>query len=114
MEGWDKRGAQLLRYLKPGTPDELQMGTVSGLVDIQSNHVAEHLIRHLPRLSKRNRQLALQGLIRTESRSLALLNAMKAKRVPLTLIDKQRKQLLRHDSKRVQQAARALFKSDGS
>ena len=36
VEPWEKRGEQLARYLKPGTHEELQMGAVSGLADVDA------------------------------------------------------------------------------
>src|SRR5262245_1681848 len=36
LEGWEKRGEQLARYLKKGTHDELTMGAISGLSDVDS------------------------------------------------------------------------------
>ena len=86
LDGWDKRGDHLRRYLADGTEDELQMGAISGLVDMQSEEVANVLIERLPHLSARNQKLAIAGLLRTEQRALALLEAAETGRVSTELL----------------------------
>ncbi|MCA9085902.1 MAG: c-type cytochrome, partial [Planctomycetaceae bacterium] len=76
--------AHLLRYLKPETPRELQMGAVSGLVDITSEEVTPHLLSALEFLEGRNRQLALEGLLRSDGRAAALARAMKSGTVSIS------------------------------
>lgn len=75
---WDRRGAQLVGYLKKGTHPELQMGAVSGLGDIRDHpgDVAKALIDVLGDLNATNRALALQALTRDEPRALKLLDAV--------------------------------------
>lgn len=75
---WDRRGAQLVSYLKKETHPELQMGAVSGLGDIRDHpgDVAKALIDVLGSLDATNRALALQALIRDEARALRLLDAV--------------------------------------
>lgn len=109
LDGWNKRGEHLTRYLADGVDDELQMGAVSGLVDIQSEQATDILIDRLPHLSARNQKLALAGLLRTEQRAIALLKATEAGQVPIELLDKPA--LLEHASLRVRDAARRLAKS---
>ena len=55
---------------------QLQMGAVSGLADIESPQVAPLLIDGLVFLDERNRKLAIEGLLRTEGRRVALEQAM--------------------------------------
>ena len=74
----------LAQYLKPGTDDELVMGAISGLGDIDSSDdakVAPLLLEALPRLNTENLGMALGALTRTPDRSLALLNAIATGRV---------------------------------
>lgn len=74
MDSWDRRGKQLLKYLQKGVHDELQMGAVSGLADMQAPEVAEPLAQALGHLSADNRKLALDALLRTPDRIRVLLD----------------------------------------
>jgi putative membrane-bound dehydrogenase-like protein len=77
---WDLRGRQLTKYLARGAHDELQMGAISALGDMQdkSEEVARALLGGLGHYSKPNRELALDALIRDDSRTGALLDAVAA------------------------------------
>lgn len=66
----------LKRYLREGIDRELQMGAVSGLADIDSQQVPQSLIESLAHLERRNRKLAIEALLRTESRTDALITAL--------------------------------------
>ena len=74
----------LQKYLGPKTPTELQMGAVSGLVDVDSPDSTQLLSGALSHLAGRTRQLALEGLLRTERRSDALAKHIKSGRLTLT------------------------------
>jgi putative membrane-bound dehydrogenase-like protein len=76
LEGWARRGEELDRYLTADANAELQMGAVSGLVDMPDPQATEALIAALPNLKPRNRELTLDGLLRSEARMLALLDAL--------------------------------------
>ena len=106
LAGWESRGAHLLRYLADGVPNGLQMGAVSGLADMQSDAVVKPLIDALPRLSTRNQKLAIEGLVRTEARSLALIAALESGKVSQDLVDLNL--LLDHPAATVRAAARGL------
>lgn len=107
LAGWQDQGAHLVKYLAAETPDELQMGAVSGLSDIQANEVSKPLIDALPRLSDRNRKLAVEGLLRTEQRSLALLEGIRAGQIAVGLVDAE---VLRvHESPRVRTLANEVL-----
>jgi HEAT repeat protein len=69
--------AQLAKYLSDGNA-ELQMGAVSGLADVDDPLATDHLIGALPRLTKGNQALALDALLRTESRTDALLGLLRS------------------------------------
>ncbi|HUQ73068.1 MAG TPA: c-type cytochrome, partial [Planctomycetaceae bacterium] len=74
--GWNRSGPQLVRYLAADAHAELQMGAVSGLVDVPDPQATEALVRHLPGFAPRNRDLALDGLLRSDARMLAVLDAV--------------------------------------
>lgn len=107
MAGWDQRGSHLVNYLTEGLPNQLQMGAVSGLSDIQSDQIIEPLIQAIARLSPRNRQLAVEALMRTETRALALLKAVESSR--LASEPSELKSLLDHPSKTVRIRASHLL-----
>src|SRR5262249_57855100 len=58
LSGWEKRGAQLTKYLAKGTHDELMQGAISGLSDVDSPQVAGALIGGLGDYSKGNRKVS--------------------------------------------------------
>lgn len=74
--GWSRSGPQLIRYLPADMNAELQMGAVSGLVDIPDPPATAALIEHFAGLAPRNKELALDGLLRSETRMLAVLEAI--------------------------------------
>ncbi len=73
---WQPCGEQLLRYLADGTNAELQMGAVSGLVDLDSPDSTAALAASLTHLTGTNRSLAVAGLLRSPYRANALLDAI--------------------------------------
>jgi hypothetical protein len=76
VEPWDRRGAQLFRYLLKGVHAELQQGAISGLSDVRSPSVSQALLSGMGHYSAHNRDLALDALIRDEARAAALLDAV--------------------------------------
>jgi putative heme-binding domain-containing protein len=77
-DAWDRRGAQLSKYLARDAHAELQMGAVSGAADMDSPRAAEALVAALPHLQEANRRLAVQGLLRTPERRHALVAAVES------------------------------------
>jgi hypothetical protein len=61
---WSLSREPLLRYLQPGVPHELQMGAVSGLVDVPHEEAALELHQALGHLAEDLRGLAVDGLTR--------------------------------------------------
>lgn len=55
-------------FLQPGTDDELQMGAVSALSDIDHADAMAPLLRAIPDLSKENRAIAIEAMQRTPER----------------------------------------------
>lgn len=76
IDAWEKRGEQLQKYLAKGINDELQMGAVSALGDMRSPRVGAALAAGLSHYSKRNRELALDALLRDDGRIAVLLDAV--------------------------------------
>jgi putative membrane-bound dehydrogenase-like protein len=106
LEGFEKRGEQLKKYLTSRTNDELTMGAISGLSDIDSEKVAPLLLAGLEHFSAGNRKLALEALLRTEGRALALLAAVEAGKVrKAALSDEQQRALWKHPSEKVRRRA---------
>jgi hypothetical protein len=106
MEGFEKRGEQLKKYLAKGTHDELTMGAISGLSDVDSEKVAPLLLAGLGHFSAGNRKLAVEALLRTEGRALALLGAVEAGKVrKAELSEEQQRALRKHTSEKVRRRA---------
>ena len=74
MEPWEKRGAQLVRYLAEDANAELQMGAVSALADLPAPQATAALVAALDHLKGNNRELALDALLRDDFRMEALLD----------------------------------------
>jgi putative membrane-bound dehydrogenase-like protein len=108
--GWQKSGEQLAKYLAKGTNAELQMGAVSGCVDVDAAAATAALVAALPHLAGQNRKLALQGLLRTDSRTEALLDAVEAGKVARDALDAAAVRSLRESkSETVRTRAAKLF-----
>jgi putative membrane-bound dehydrogenase-like protein len=111
LDGWDKRGAQLTKYLAKGTDDELMQGAISGLSDVESPQVAGALIGGLGHYSKENRKFAVEALLRTEARAEALLDALEAGKVSRDVLTaEQAKALREHKDAKLRERARRLLK----
>ncbi|MSU57035.1 MAG: c-type cytochrome [Pedosphaera sp.] len=94
MDSWEKRGAQLVKYLGKGVNAELQQGAISGLSDVKSPEVAAALASGLGHYSKSNREFALDALLRDEARIGALLDELAAGRVTKKDLGEQRLEIL--------------------
>ena len=110
MQPWDKVGPQLQRYLAAGVEDELQRGAVVGLNALRAPYVPAVLLASLPNLTDRARTLAITGLLRTEDRTAALLDAVQAGRVTAAQIGAERVAALKaHSNAMIAARARQLF-----
>ena len=76
LRGWELAGPRLKQFLPASAGEELQMGAVSGLVDLDHAQVPALLLQALPELTAGNRELALQGLTRTDERRQQVLAAI--------------------------------------
>ncbi|MCI0376018.1 MAG: neutral/alkaline non-lysosomal ceramidase N-terminal domain-containing protein [Gemmataceae bacterium] len=84
----------LAKYLTKTAHPELQMGAVSALADFDQQQAAELLVKNLGQFTTANRNLAIDGLLKTETGANLLTTALsegQAKRDWLS--DKQRMQL---------------------
>jgi putative membrane-bound dehydrogenase-like protein len=100
----------LAKYLEAGVNDELQMGAVSGLVDIEADEAGAMLTDALAHLGPANRELAIAGLTRTEKRALQLLTAVGADKIPEEMLGMVgRRRLLNHESEAVRKLAARLL-----
>jgi putative membrane-bound dehydrogenase-like protein len=110
MESWGKCGQQIARHLKPGGHEELQMGAVSALVDVEEPEASKALIGALPGLTASNRDLALDSMLRGERQALALLEAIAGNEVKRADLGLERQRALRgHGSAAVQARAAAVL-----
>lgn len=73
---WEPHGQQLLKYLPARINQELQMGAVSGLADLDAPEATSALRQSLAHLTGHNRELAIAALLRTGDRAKALLDTL--------------------------------------
>jgi hypothetical protein len=106
LDQWEKSGVRLAKYLKKGVNDELQMGAISGLSDMQSPEVATLLIGGLSHFSDANRNLAMDALLRTDMRTTALLDGIANEVIKPDQLNERHKQAL-HKHRNVAIRARA-------
>jgi putative heme-binding domain-containing protein len=95
LDGWDRRGEQLAKYLKKGVHPELQMGAISGLSDVDSPRVAPQLLSGMDYYSAENRKLALDALLRDDMRVAALLDALEQGHVKPSVLSPDQQKTLR-------------------
>lgn len=112
MLGWEASHDQLLRYLGNSANGELQMGAVSGFVDIPDSAAAETLLKQFPNLTPGNQNMALDGLLRSEERMLVLLAAIERGDVTAAQLGEDRAKRLRgSESAKVKERASAVLKA---
>ncbi len=76
MDLKDQSIPELTAYLDPELDNHLHMGAISGLADIRSPEVPEILLSGISYYSDRNRDIALNALLRSDERIEVLLNAI--------------------------------------
>jgi hypothetical protein len=69
VDSFERRGAQLRKYLGRDVNAELQAGAVAALADIDSPAAAEALAASLDQLTPANRTAAVDGLLRSAARA---------------------------------------------
>ena len=80
-ESWKRRGGVVTKYLAEGTHAEVQQGAIGALGDMKDKAAARALLDALPHFSERNRNSALNALMRNDERMDMLLDAVAAGRV---------------------------------
>lgn len=106
---WSNHGRQLAGYLTNANA-ELQMGAVSGLSDMPAAEAGQAILAAVANLNARNRDLALDALLRTGPRIERLLDAIEADEVKQDWLgDLRVEQLRHHDSPEVRQRAAAVL-----
>jgi hypothetical protein len=99
----------LEKYLAEGVKSELQMGAVSGLVDVPEPGAAKLLIDAVKYLPDRNRGLALEGLMKSQARIVLLFEALESGRISREQLGSDRlKSLRNHDDPTIRSRAEAL------
>ena len=78
---WDRRGAQVFRYLLRGVDEELQSGAIRALNDIRSPGVGQALLSGLSFYTAENRELALDAMTREDSRVFELVMSVEEGRL---------------------------------
>lgn len=112
MLGWEASHDQLLRYLGNSANGELQMGAVSGFVDVPDSAAAETLLKQFPNLTPGNQNMALEGLLRSEERMLALLATIERGDVTAAQLGEDRTKRLRgSESAKVKERVSAVLKA---
>jgi hypothetical protein len=93
MQPWHESGERLAKHLED-SEETLQMGAVSGLADMLSPQVAKALLSAWNQYTEGSRALAFEALLRTPSRTAALLEAITTGQVaPSELSAEQTRQL---------------------
>jgi putative membrane-bound dehydrogenase-like protein len=110
LDDWKAAKQRLSKYLAKSAHAELQMGAVSGLVDVNQPEATTLLVQALPDLAAGNRSLAVAGLLRTPARITALLDAIDKGGAKVEWVEKpQRAILLEHPDRDIRSRATKLF-----
>lgn len=108
---WERARPILEKYLTEGANSELQMGAVSGLADVSDPAAARLLLAALSSLPGRNREIALDGLLKSDERIGLLLDAVESDRVDVGVLGKARLDALcNHPNPAVRKRASVLRK----
>jgi hypothetical protein len=112
VESWKKRGATLTKYLGAGVHAEVQSGAIGALNDMKATkQVGPALISGLKHFSDRNRNAALNALVREDSRMTAVLDAVAAGRLTAADLGEARVQKLKAaENKKIRARAGQLLR----
>ncbi len=83
---FERSGANLTKYLRGDVHDELVMGAISGLSDMESPAARDAITAAFPVYSKSNQALAITLLLRDETRIAMLVNAIEKGTIPATAL----------------------------
>jgi hypothetical protein len=111
VESWSRRGATLSKYLAAGTEAEVQQGAIGALSDIRAKQVGPVLMAALTHLTGRNRNAALNALVREETRMSMLLDAVAAGRLTASDLGDARVQKLKTaESKKIRARSEQILR----
>jgi hypothetical protein len=110
-QSWRQRGGALTRYLAEGTHAEVQQGAIGALNDINAKETGPALIAELKHFSERNRNAALNALMRNDTRMAAVLDAVGTGRLTKSdLGDARVEKLKMADNKSIRRRAAQLLR----
>ena len=110
VESWKAQGATLTKYLGAGIHAEVQSGAIGAVNDMQAKEAGPALISSLKNFSDRNRNAALNALVRDDSRMTALLDAVAAGRLTASDLGEARVQKLKAaENKKIRARAEQLL-----
>ncbi len=111
LDRYETASPVLLKHLAKGANAELQMGSVSGLVDVERADIAATLIKAMPDLAAGNRNLAVAGLLRTADRANALVDGVEKGTVKAEWLTKDNREgLLKHADEAVRKRAEQVLR----
>jgi hypothetical protein len=111
VESWNKRGATVAKYLGPAVHAEVQSGAIGAVNDMRAKEAGPALIAALKNFSDRNRNAALNALVRDDSRMSALLDAVAAGRLTVADLGEARVQKLKTaENKKIRARAEQLLR----
>jgi hypothetical protein len=93
-DSWQNSGQQLVKYLGHDVGHELQMGAVSGLMDMEADQAAAAVITNFPHLHDGNKRLAIEGLLRSPERRRQLQKAIEDGQIPADELKPEERALL--------------------
>ncbi|MDB6026061.1 MAG: putative rane-bound dehydrogenase [Verrucomicrobiales bacterium] len=91
VDAFEHSGQRLSKYLAKGANAELQQGAVCALGDIKSKKAVALLLANLENLTEKNRNFALDALLRDDTRIAALLEAIEQKKIASNILGTERK-----------------------
>ncbi|MCC6508766.1 MAG: c-type cytochrome, partial [Pirellulaceae bacterium] len=107
---WPAPEAQLRKYIGQEVDAELQMGSVSGLADIDHPEATNLLVEYLPQFAPENRRLAIVALAHGTARQRELIKLLESGQVkPNEVAAPQRESLLLSKETDIAQSAKRLL-----
>jgi hypothetical protein len=111
LDTWNRRGAELFRYLIKGIDDELQQGSIGGFGDMRTPYSAQALLSGYSHYNAENRGFVIKALLRDDNgRAAALLDALEGGVVKASeLKPEQAAKLTAHGDAAIRTRAAKLF-----
>jgi hypothetical protein len=110
LDAVERSVPRLRVYLAKDASADLQLGAVAGLLDIDAAAATEALLGNLANLRSAHVASVLDGMLRTDDRAIALLNAVATKQVSREMLGKKRiDRLLGHPAPQVRRRAESVL-----